>query len=82
MSQRLSTLRNFSANETGMEKDIAVFQECLSSASPLSSAEVFSSVNPLLLQEFVNRLLLQVEVCDQTVISLFFKNGLVQEFEN
>lgn len=25
LDQRLSTLRNFSANETGMEKDIAVF---------------------------------------------------------
>ncbi len=81
LSQRLSMLESPCTVNTGMEKDIAVFQKYLSSTTPLSPAEVFSNVNPLLLQEFINRLLLQVDIYDNTVVSLFFKNGLMQKFE-
>lgn len=82
LGQILNTLGPLSDIDTDMKKDVDVFQKCLSDFAALSPAEIFSKVNPLLLQEFMNRLLLQVGVCDNTVVSLFFKNDLVQEFEN
>lgn len=81
LNQRLNVLNGFPSKSSGMDKDISVFNEILFSTSPLPPAEVFSKVNPLLLQEFMNRLLLQADIDDNRVDTLYFKNGLVQKFE-
>lgn len=80
LNLRLSVLKGFSSEKSAMEKDIAVFNELLFSTSPHTPAEVFSKVNPLLLQEFMNRLLLQVDVNNKMISTLYLKNGLEQKF--